>query len=78
MDDVGIYFEMIPRMGGDLWWMAPDHPVALMLVEGGVLPEGEFSGPLGKVIVFESQHVRRCVDVLIEYCNTFNLAVEKE
>ena len=71
------YFEMIPRMGGELWWMSPDHPAALMLAEGEIVPKGEFSGPLGKVVVYESTHVRACVDAIIEYCNTFELVIDK-
>lgn len=70
------YYEMIPRLQGDVWWMAVDHPVALMLVQNEFKPVGEFSGMLGMVVIYEGPVVKRCIDAIIDYCQEFKLSVE--
>jgi hypothetical protein len=71
------YFEMIPRMGKDVWWMAVDHPVALMFAQNNHDFVGDFNGPLGRVVVHSGKDVDQCIDAIIRYCDDFQLPVTK-
>ena len=60
------YFQMIPFSNS--WWMAADHPVAIMLTDNKRLALAQFKGPHGEVVVFSDENVKECVKFLVEQC----------
>jgi hypothetical protein len=91
-DTSGIYtsdllFDAIPYQianGNIVWWIAEDHPLAIMLKHNCMLSKGEIceslgnvNSPLGKIVIYSDAVLKEARETVVNLCEKFGLKIIK-